>query len=72
MRRFKDQIVFSDKQKEEIGKFSLDISKLIFASWFLGLFVNRMTLPQVLLSLVGLMFSGLFFILGISTFKEIK
>jgi len=63
---------FSKRQKEEVGKFSLDISKLIFASWFLGLFVNKLAWPQILLSFLGLMFSGLFFILGISTFKEIK
>lgn len=62
----------TNRQREELGKFSLDISKLIFASWFLGLFVNRITLPQILLSLMGLMFSALFFILGIGTFKELK
>ncbi len=62
----------SNRQKEEFAKFCMDVAKLSLGSWVFGLFATEFGIVQLLLGLVGLTFSMLFFILGMKLFKEVK
>lgn len=61
----------TNRQKKELAKFSLDISKLSLGSWIFGLFASGFAEFQMNLVILGLTFSILFFILGMILFKEV-
>lgn len=62
----------TNRQTEELAKFSLDVSKLALGSLVLGLFTSGLSLYKILLALWGLTVTILFFTLGIRLFKEVK
>jgi len=61
------------RQTEEFAKLFLDIGKLVFASLVLGFFQSGLP-PLIVLgySLIGLILSIAFFIMGLRLFKEVK
>ena len=61
------------KQVEELGKFLLDISKLVFGSMVLGLFSTDLSSWAVFgFGMVGLIFTATFCILGIKLIGGVK
>jgi hypothetical protein len=62
----------NNRQKEEMAKFCLDVSKIAIASWIFGLLTSKIELPQILLFLLGLTISALFLKIGMNLFKEVK
>lgn len=70
--RYEKQISLTNRQIEELAKFSLDISKLSLGSPVLGLFTSGLTLPKLILAIWGLTIALLFFKIGIQLFKEVK
>ena len=66
-------MVLNNKQIEELGRFFLDISKLVFGSLVLGLFSSDMSVEAVFgFEFVGLIFSAVFCILGIKLLGKVK
>lgn len=62
----------TERQTEELAKFSLEISKLSLGSWLFGLFTSKFEPQQLFLAFWGLTLSLLFFTLGMRLFKEVK
>lgn len=70
---FKDPILLTKRQLEELAKLFLDVGKLTLGSLVLGLFQLRLE-PVLLLTVgvLGLTISIGMFILGLGLFKEVK
>jgi len=65
-------ITLTKRQKEELAKYCMDVSKLMLGSWVFVLFTGNMGLAQALLAFWGLIISGIFFRIGLGIFKEVR
>lgn len=65
--------LMTNRQKEELADYCMNLSKLSLGSWVFGLFASDLTLEaRIILMIAGLTFAVIFFILGMRLFKEVK
>lgn len=60
----------SNKQKEELAKYCLDVSKLALASWIFVIFSGKFGLPELILLAGGLTIALISLRLGMNLLKR--
>lgn len=62
----------TNRQKEELAKYCMDISKLSLGSWIFVIFGGKFGLPEIILLIGGLTLAALSLRMGMNLLREVK